>query len=75
MENTKQIDDWLDSAQLICTKTDGKTKYKFNNFTFSLKFTSKIFRRDLTLQEAKDDQQELTILINKLNTATIQEIK
>ena len=27
MENIKQIDDWLDSAQLISTKTDGKTKY------------------------------------------------
>ena len=34
---------------------------------FPLKFTSKIYRRDLTLQEAKDDQQELKILINKLN--------
>ena len=32
-----------------------------------LKFTSKIYRRDLTLQEAKDDQQKLEILINKLN--------
>ena len=67
MENIKQIDDWLDSAQLICTKTDGKRKYDFNNFTFPLKFTSKIYRRDLTLQDAKDDQQELKILINKLN--------
>ena len=34
---------------------------------FPLKFTSKIYRRDLMLQEAKDDQQELKILINKLN--------
>ena len=31
------------------------------------KHTLKIYRRDLTLQEAKDDQQELEILINKLN--------
>ena len=67
MENIKQIDRWLDSAQLICTKTDGKTKYDFNNFTFPLKFTSKIYRRDLTLQETKNDQQELKILLNKLN--------
>ena len=67
MENIKQIDDWLDSAQLIRTEADGKTKYNFKNFTFPLKFTSKIYRRDVTLQEAKDDQQELKILINKLN--------
>ena len=64
MEIIKIIDKWLDTAQLICTKTDGKTKYDFNNFTFLLKFTSKIYRRDLTLQEAKDDQQELKIFIN-----------
>ena len=41
MESIKQIDYWLDTAQLICTKTDGKTKYDFNNFTFPLKFASK----------------------------------
>ena len=64
MEIIKIIDEWLETAQLICTKTDGKTKYDFNNFTFLLKFTSKIYRRDLTLQEAKDDQQELKIFIN-----------
>ena len=64
MEIIKIIDEWLDTAQLICTKTDGKTKYDFNDFTFLLKFTSKIYRRDLTLQEAKDDQQELKIFIN-----------
>ena len=64
MEIIRIIDEWLDTAQLICTKTDGKTKYDFNNFTFLLKFTSKIYRRDLTLQEAKDDQQELKIFIN-----------
>ena len=67
MKNIKVIDDWLETAQPICTKTDGKTKYDFNKFTLPLKFTSKIYRRDLTLQEAKDDQQELEILINKLN--------
>ena len=65
--NINQIDDWLDKAQLICIKTDGKTKYNFNSFTFPLRFASKIYRRNLTLQEAKYDQQELKILINKLN--------
>ena len=74
MENIKQIDDWLDSAQLICTKTNEKTKYNFNNFVFPVKFTSKTYRRDLTPQEAKDNQQELKILINKLNN-TMQKIK
>ena len=67
MNKIKTIDDWLDTAQLIYTKTDGKTKYDFNKFTFTLKFASKIYRHDLTLQETKVDQQELQILINKLN--------
>ena len=67
MNNIKQTDDWLETAQLICTKTDGKTKYNSNKFTFPLKFTSKIYRRDLTLQKAEDNHQELKILINKLN--------
>ena len=34
MENIKLIDDWLDTAQLVCTKTDGRTKYDFSKFTF-----------------------------------------
>ena len=67
MENIKVIDDWLETAQLICTNADGKTKYDFNKFTLPLKFASKIYNRDLMLQKAKDDQQELEISINKLN--------
>ena len=67
MVNIKQLDDWLDTAQLVCTKTDGKTKHGFSNFTFPSKFASKIYNKDFTLQEAKDNQQELKILINKLN--------
>ena len=67
MEDIKLIDDWLESAQLLCTKTDGKTKYDFNKFTLPLKFISKIFSLNITLQEAKDGQQELKILINKLS--------
>ena len=67
METIKQTDEWLDPEQLICTKTDGETKYNFNKFMFPLKFTSKIYHRNLTLQKAKDDQQELELLINKLN--------
>ena len=67
MNKIKVIDDWLETAQLICTKTDGKTKYDFNKFTFPSKFTLKIYCHDFTLQEAQDNQQELKILINKLN--------
>ena len=67
MENIKVIDDWLETAQLICTKTDGKTKYEFNKFALPLKFATKIYCHNLMLQEAEDDQQKLKILINKLN--------
>ena len=67
MINIKQLDDWFDTVQLVSTKTDGKTKYDFSNFTFPSKFASKIYNKDFTLQEAKDNQQELKILINKLN--------
>ena len=54
MDSIKIADDWLENAQLICTKTDGKTKYDFNKFTSPLKFASKICRRDYTLQKAKE---------------------
>ena len=30
MIDIKEIDDWLDKAQLICTKTDGKRKYNIS---------------------------------------------
>ena len=52
-----------------------KQNMTLNNFTFPLKFTSKIYCRDLTPQEAKDDQQELKILINKLNKDHSRKIK
>ena len=67
MESIKVIDDWLETAQRICTKTDGKTKYEFNKFALPLKFAAKIYRHNLTLQEAGDNQQKLKILINELN--------
>ena len=59
MVNIKQLDDWLDTAQLVCTKTDGKTKYDLSNFRFPSKFASKIYNKDFILQEAEDNQQEL----------------
>ena len=67
MVNIKQLDDWLDTTQLVCTKTDRKTKYDFSNFTFPSKFASKIYNKYFTLQEAEDNQQELKTLINKQN--------
>ena len=67
MTNIKLLDDWLNNAQLVCTKPDRITKYDFSNFTFPSKFASKIYNKDLTLQVAQDNQQELEMLINKLN--------
>ena len=37
----RKIDETLDNAELLCTKTDG-TKYDFNHFLFPLKFIEKI---------------------------------
>ena len=62
----KKIDDTLDDAELVCTKTDG-TKYDFNRFLFLLKFIEKTHNYEITLDEAKNDQTKLGILINKLN--------
>ena len=67
MVNIKELDDCFDTAQRVCTKADGKTKYDFNKFTFASKFALKLYRHDFTLQEAKDNQQELKISTNKLN--------
>ena len=36
----KKIDETLDNAELVCTKTDG-TKYDFNRFLLPLKFIEK----------------------------------
>ena len=62
----KKIDETLDNAELVCTKTDG-TKYDFNRFSLPLKFIEKIYTRKITLNEAIDDQTKLKILINNLN--------
>ena len=62
----RKIDETLDNAELVCTKTDG-TKYDFNHFLLPLKFTEKIFKYEITLDEAIEKQAELKELINKLN--------
>ena len=50
MERIKNIDDWLDTAQLYCEKTYGKTRYDFTKSMLPLKFASRIYHGDLTLQ-------------------------
>ena len=54
-------------AQLIRTNTDGDTKYEFKKLALPLKFNYKIYSGNLTLKETENDQEELIILINKLN--------
>ena len=62
----KKIDETLDNAELVCTKTDG-TKYDFNRFSLPLKFIEKLYKYEITLNEAIEKQAELKELINKLN--------
>ena len=61
-----EIDETLDNAELVCTKTDG-IKYDFNGFLLPLKFTEKIHNYEITLDEARNYQTELRMLIKKLN--------
>ena len=62
----RKIDETLDNAELICTKTDG-IKYDSNHFLLPLKFIEKIHSYEITLDEAINYQTKLKILINKLN--------
>ena len=67
MDLVKKIDKVLKTADLVCTKTDGVTKYDFNKFMFPIDFILNIHYRSITLQEAKNDQLELESLMNDLN--------
>ena len=60
-----KIENELDTAELVCTKTDG-TKFNFNTFRLPLKFVEKIYTYEITLDEVKDDQDKLEKLINRL---------
>ena len=51
----KKIDETLDNAEVVCTKTDG-TKYDFNSFALPLKFVETIHNYNITLDEEKEDQ-------------------
>ena len=59
------MNDELDTAELVCTKTDG-TKYNFNTFALPLKFVERIYNYNVTLDEAKEDQDKLEKLIIRL---------
>ena len=61
----QKIDAKLDTAELVCTKTDGII-YDFNRFAFPLKFIETIYNYEITLDEAKDDQDKLEKLIIRL---------
>ena len=63
--DVKKIDAKLDGAELVCTKNNG-TKYNFNAFTLPLKFVETIYNHEITLDEAKDDQDKLEKLIIRL---------
>ena len=70
-----KVDKDLVTAELVCTKSDRKTKYDFNLFTSLLKYAEKIYTGELTSQETKDDQVQLEILINRLDKEYNQKIK
>ena len=61
----RKIDAKLDTAELACRKTDG-TKCNFNTFVFPLKFVENIYNYEMTLDEAKDDQDKFEELIIRL---------
>ena len=66
MSKIKKIDTELDTAELVSTKTDGKTKNDFNLFTSPLKFARKIHNYEITLDEVIDDQEKLENSIIRL---------
>ena len=70
----KKINEILDNAELVCTKTDG-TKYDFNHFSLPLKFIEKIYKYEITIDETIEKQAELKELINKLNNYTRRSLK
>ena len=60
----KKIDPKIDTAELVCTETDG-TKYNLI-FPLALKFVEKIYNYEITLDEEMDDQIKLEKLVIRL---------
>ena len=57
----KKIDETIDNAELVCTKTDGA-----NIFVLPLKFIEKIHNYEITLDVAINNQEKLEKLIIRL---------
>ena len=53
----KKIDKALENADLVCAKTDNKTKYDFNRFSLPLKFIEKIHNYEITLDDKINNKQ------------------
>ena len=53
-----KINNELSTARLFCTKTDG-TEYDFTKFELPLRFFEEIYNHEITLDEAKDNQDKL----------------
>ena len=66
MLEVKKIDAKLDTAELVCTKTEW-TKYNVNIFALPLKFIESIYNYETTLDEAKNHKVKLKNLISALN--------
>ena len=66
----KKIDETIDNAELVCTKTDGT-----NIFVLPLKFIEKIHNYEITLDEAMDDQEKLEKLISRLENCNVKKFK
>ena len=58
-----KIDRALDKAEIVCKKT----KYDFNRFLLSSKFIKEIYKYEITLNVAIEEQAALKELINELN--------
>ena len=65
LPDVKKMDAKLNTAELVCTKTNW-IKHNFNTFTLPLKFIEKINNHEITLDEAKDNQDKLEKLIIRL---------
>ena len=55
----------IDPEQIVCVKSDG-TIFNFNKFKVSLDLASNIYRDKSSLKDAKNEQNEIRILLNKL---------
>ena len=63
----------LDTAELVCTKTDG-TKDNFNTFAHPLEFVQKIYSYQITFNEAKYHQDKLEKSIIRLENYSAKRI-